>query len=116
MDGFIDGLAKASTAEFPMYKIHSNDLIIDFKNDIVTPPPAVTPTIVSSETIKTEARTCQDDGYPKGYYWDDALLACVAPISTYKVPPTATNNQTRLFVSILILSGILLINLNKKNN
>lgn len=116
MDGFIDGLAKASSAEFPMYKIHSNDLIIDFKKDTFTPPPTVTPTIVSSETIKIEARTCQDDGYPKEYYWDDALLACVAPISTYKVPPTATNNQTHLFVSILMLSGILLIILNKKNN
>lgn len=59
---------------------------------------------------KDPGRTCQDDGYPVGYYWDDAKQACV--INKYSVPKTATNNQMILFVIMLMLSGASLVYIN----
>ena len=38
-------------------------------------------------------RTCQDDGYPAGYYWSDAQQSCILPYGQtskgFKVPNTA---------------------------
>ena len=47
-----------------------------------TPKPAPAPGGGSSDPAVTPAsgvQTCQDVGYPEGWYWDEAQKACVAP-------------------------------------
>ena len=42
---------------------------------------------------KPAGRTCQDDGYPAGYYWNAARQACVIDdVGGYKVPDTGDRN------------------------
>lgn len=50
----------------------------------VIPKPTVTPKI--TPTPKPKGRTCQDDGYPAGYYWSDEKKACITDIKVTPKP------------------------------
>ena len=82
-----------------------------------TPAPTPTPT-----SVPVQGRTCQDDGYPAGYYWDESKQACVINATstndktTYKVPPTATDNNIIGYAILIALGGLALFFVNKKRN
>ncbi len=55
-------------------------------------------------------RSCQDDGYPNGYFWDEGKQACV--YSGYVVPNTKVNvNNPYGAYIVLSLTALILINL-----
>ncbi len=75
------------------------------------------PTLPSNpvETPKPVApvkgRSCQDDGYPVGYYWSESENKCI--VKNYVVPKTSTNNMLKLNMLVVFMSFISLY-LNKK--
>lgn len=49
---------------------------------LITPTTSITPKMKKQKDYlvpTTEGRTCQDDGYPAGYYWSDEAQQCLAP-------------------------------------
>jgi hypothetical protein len=48
---------------------------------------------LTPEPDVSTGRTCQDDGYPAGYYWNAVRQACVIDnVGGYKVPDTSDRN------------------------
>ena len=73
------------------------------KNATTSIPDPVKPVI-------NKGRSCQDDGYPAGYYWSESAQACVIN-RVYAVPKTSetTNSLYYLALAITSLLGILVI-------
>ncbi len=91
--------------------------IITYTSTIVNPNPTPAPTPTSTPKVSPNpGRTCQDDGYPAGYTWDDAKQACVltSPTSLYKVPNTGATGSMIPLLGLGITSALGLILLNKK--
>ena len=77
---------------------------------IPTPTPPSKPADPAKPVAPANGRTCQDDGYPVGYYWSESAQACVIN-RVYVVPKTSetTNSLYYLALAITSLLGILVI-------
>ena len=75
-----------------------------------TPTPPSKPADPAKPVAPANGRTCQDDGYPVGYYWSESAQACVIN-RVYVVPTTSetTNSLYYLALAITSLLGILVI-------
>ena len=81
-----------------------------------TPTPTPPPSTPQPTKVPDKQRTCQDDGFPVGYYWDANKQACVRP--AYVVPATSDNNQTVAYVVTIALGliAVYMFNKTKKQN
>ena len=94
------------------------DNIVVFTNfkDGPAPTPTPPPSTPQPTKVPEKQRTCQDDGFPAGYYWDANKQACVRP--AYVVPATSDNNQTVAYVVSIALGliAVYMFNKTKKQN
>ncbi len=81
---------------------------IEFINNYLKPHVPVAP----KENKSQPGRTCQDDGYPNGYYWDDNKQMCV--YKGYKVPHTGNDSNPLGWMIIIGLCGGMILYLNLK--
>lgn len=55
---------------------------------------------------KPSGRTCQDDGFPVGYYWDEEKQQCLPNITNYR-SFTKTNDSGVLWVYPILTSAVI---------
>ena len=73
---------------------------LESKNKPQLTPSAAPPSIAKKDPVV--GRSCQDDGYPVGYYWSESENKCV--VRSYVVPKTSTNNMLKLNMFVLLVS------------
>ncbi|MBP3891092.1 MAG: Cna B-type domain-containing protein [Solobacterium sp.] len=62
--------------------------------------------VTDKVTPGQKGRTCQDDGYPAGYYWSDAAQKC---IRTGGVPTPYTGDNFHIWLWISLLCGAIVL-------